>query len=84
MTSNHAHTAQSTRITVEEVANLQSSKRPLEPLRDEQDVPTIKDFLDIDGNIQRHLFPKGTHFLGDEEYDKTDNPFSDIYVAPGM
>jgi hypothetical protein len=47
-------------------------------------VPTIKDFLDADGNIQRHLFPKGTHFPGDKEYNKTDNLFSDIYVAPGI
>ena len=47
-------------------------------------MPTIKDFLDTDGNIQRHLFPKGTYFLGDKEYNKTDDLFSNIYVAPGI
>ena len=47
-------------------------------------MPTIEDFLDTDGNIQRHLFPKGTYFLGDKEYNKTDDLFSNIYVTPGI
>ena len=78
-TGNHAHTAQSARIAAEEAAKSNPNRRPLVPLADTEDA-TIEDFLDQDGNIQRHLFPNGTLFPGDGDYDHADDPFSDLYA----
>jgi hypothetical protein len=76
-TGKHAHTAQSARTAASLAEN--SNQRPPIPLDDEL---TIEDFLNEDGIIQRSRFPEGTLFPGDEDYNKADNPFSNIYSIP--
>ena len=73
-TGKHAHTAQSART-----AAAKSNQIPPVPLEVE---PTMEDFIDEDGILQRNRFPEGTLLPGDEDYNEADDPFSDLYGVP--
>jgi hypothetical protein len=78
-TGNHAHTTKSARITASITAKSNPNRRPLIPLEDNEDKPTIEDFLNKDSIIQRDRFPEGTCFPGDKNYNKANDLFSNLY-----
>jgi hypothetical protein len=76
-TGKYAYTTQFARTAASLAAK--SNQRPPVPPENE---PTIEDFLDKDGILQRNRYPEDILFPGDEDYNKADDPFSNNYSIP--
>jgi hypothetical protein len=79
-TGKYAHTAQSARTAASLAAK--SNQRPPVPPVPPENEPTIEDFLDEDGILQRNRYPEGILLPGNEDYNEADDPFSNNYSIP--